>query len=88
MFICAGICLCALLPGQAAQVQEGRNYGYVYSGVKSQSIDFVVASMQEDDMVLFGSSELSTPPDLVPEVPSVVFGRNPYGVELACIGEA
>ena len=88
MFICAAVCLCVLLPGQAAQVQEGRNYGYVYSGTKSTSVDFVTASMEEGDMVLFGSSELSTPPDLVPEVPSVVFGRNPYGIELACIGEA
>lgn len=76
------------LPGQASYVQEGINYGYVYSGAKSQSIDFTITSMEPGDMMLFGSSELSTPANLVPEIPAVVFGRNPYGVELSCIGEA
>ena len=77
-----------LLPGQVSYVQEGVNYDYVYSGAKSQSIDFMIASMEPDDMMLFGSSELSTPASLVPEIPAVVFGRNPYGIELSCIGEA
>ena len=88
LFCCVVVVVCFLLPAQGSFAQDGRNYGYVYSGAKSQSVDFVSASMQDGDMLLFGSSELSTPPSLVPEVPSVVFGRNPYGLQLSCIGEA
>ena len=88
MFVCAVIAVCVLLPALASLARDGVTYGYVYSGVKSASVDFTAAGMEADDMLLFGSSELSTPASLVPEVPAVVFGRNPYGVGLACIGEA
>ena len=77
-----------LLPAQTSLVRDGWSYGYVYSGAKSQSTALVTADMQENDMLLFGSSELSTPPDLVPEIPAVVFGLNNYGLQLSCIGEA
>lgn len=88
LFCCVVVAICLLLPAQASMPRAGQNYGYVYSGPKSSSVDFTAASMEPGDMLLFGSSELSTPPSLVPEVPAVVFGRNPYGVELSCIGEA
>ena len=88
LFVCVVAAVVALLPAQTSLVRDEWNYGYVYSGAKSQSTAFVTADMREGDMLLFGSSELSTPPSLVPEVPAVVFGRNNYGLQLACVGEA
>lgn len=76
-----------LLPSQS-YVGSGRNYGYVYSGAKSSSPDFALASSPEDSVLLFGSSELSTPESLIPQVPSAVFGQNDYGLDLQFIGEA
>lgn len=77
----------ATLPSQA-YVGSGRNYGYVYSGAKSSSVDFALASAPADSVFLFGSSELSTPESLIPQVPSAVFGQNDYGIDLQFIGEA
>ena len=76
------------LPAQVKLADPSKNYGYVYSGAKSSSIAFATASQTPDTFALFGSSELSTPPSLVPEVPATVFGNNNYGIDLLCIGEA
>jgi D-alanine transfer protein len=93
--ICAGvlafiIALCVLevvLPSQS-EVDKAANYGYVYSGAKSSSVDFVVESVTGNTVFLFGSSELSTPSSTVPQVPAEVFGTNNYGLDLMLIGEA
>ena len=78
----------ALLPAQASQVDPSKDYGYVYSGAKSASVPFATQAMGEDALVLFGSSELSTPPSLVPQVPANIFGVRDCGVSLMCVGEA
>ena len=88
VFCCLVVGVCALLPRAVALVDADSNYSYVYSGAKSSSVDFVVEGMESNDLLFFGSSELSTPASLVPEVPAVVFGRNPYGLQLSFIGEA
>ncbi len=76
------------LPAQSYVGDENKDYGYVYSGVKSSSVDFTTASMADDALLLFGSSELSTPPSLVPQVPASTFGMRDCGVDLMYIGEA
>lgn len=65
-----------------------KNYGYVASGSKSSSPTFTTKGAPEDAILLFGSSELSTPPSIIPEVPAMVFGFGRYGVNLAYVGEA
>lgn len=77
----------AVLPQQNS-IDQGKNYGYVYSGAKSASVPFAVASAPHDAMLLFGSSELSTSSSLVPQVPAVVFGEHNYGLDLVFVGEA
>lgn len=77
-----------LLPSQGYQSEEGKDYGYVYSGPKSSSFEFTSTSMPDDSILMFGSSELSTPPSLVPQVPAVTFGTHMYGVNTTSIGEA
>ena len=77
----------ALFPAQS-QTREGIDYGYVYSGVKSSSVDFVEAAMTDESLMVFGSSELSTPKRIVPQVPGQVFGTADYGVRFMLIGEA
>lgn len=78
---------CAFLP-QQNEHDESLTYGYVYSGAKSQSVAFNTAADAEDSIFLFGSSELSTPSNVVAQVPSVVFGENDFGVNLTYVGEA
>ena len=87
-FAAALIALCLALPPQDEPGPDGKDYGYVYSGVKSSSVAFSCATMVDDAMVLFGSSELSTPPSLVSYVPAVVFGQKACGLDLAYVGEA
>jgi D-alanine transfer protein len=77
----------SVLPQQNSH-DESKNYGYVYSGIKSQSIAFNTAADAENSVFLFGSSELSTPSSLIAQVPSEVFGTNNYGLNLTYIGEA
>ncbi len=88
LFLGLAVMAHTLLPTQESVAAEGRNLGYVYSGARSQCTTLVTSGMEESDMLLFGSSELSTPPSLIPEVPAVVFGKNSYGFQLATIGEA
>ena len=85
--VCAIALVCLLFPAQS-QVREGIDYGYVYSGAKSSSVEFVEAAMTDESLLVFGSSELSTPKRLVPQVPAQVFGTNDYGLRLMLIGEA
>lgn len=75
------------LPAQDDRA-PGIDYGYVYSGAKSESIPFATAGIDDDTYLLFGSSELSTPKELVPQVPSAIFGEHNYGMRLMCVGEA
>ena len=79
--------VCLLFPAQSL-VREGVDYGYVYSGTKSSSVEFVEAAMTDESILVFGSSELSTPKRLVPQVPAQVFGTADYGLRLMLIGEA
>lgn len=88
VFAAALAALCTLLPPQSDVGDEGKDFGYVYSGVKSASTAFTTASMPDDSMLLFGSSELSTPPSLISQVPTVVFGQHNCGVNTTYIGEA
>ena len=87
LFVVALAVLTYLLPPQSVHT-SGRNYGYEYSGAKSSSVAFNTSSDASDSMLLFGSSELSTPASTVPQVPSVVFGEHNYGINLTYIGEA
>ena len=83
----AAVGFAAALPAQSA-VDGARDYGYVYSGTKSSSADFVRAAMDEDTLLVLGSSEFSTPASLVPQVPSELFGRGNSDVRLMLVGEA
>ena len=76
-----------LFPSQT-QMLAGKDYGYVYSGVKSSSVDFVEAAMDDESLLVFGSSEFSTPRRLVPQVPAAVFGDTDYGLHMMLVGEA
>lgn len=76
-----------VLPPQAAH-EEDVDYGYVYSGAKSSSVDFVTANLGEDSLLVLGSSEFSTPARLVQQVPAEVFGTQNYGVRAMLVGEA
>ena len=64
------------------------DYGYVYSGAKAEAVDFVRANLTDSSILVFGSSEFSTPADTVPQVPSQVFGLHNYGVKPMLLGEA
>ena len=85
--VCAIVGVSAALPGQAVS-DPGTDYGYVYSGVKSQSVAFAKSAMTDESLLVFGSSELSTPKSVVPQVPVAVFGENDYGLRCMLVGEA
>ena len=79
--------VCFVLPAQD-KVEQGVDYGYVYSGVKSSSVPFMTATMDDESLLVFGSSEFSTPASIVPQVPASVFGGHDYGLHLMLVGEA
>ena len=89
--LCVGLCAIAatfvLLPAQSDS-DASTDYGYVYSGAKSSSVDFVHANLNDDSLLVLGSSEFSTPERLVPQVPAATFGKQNYGVRLMLVGEA
>lgn len=87
LFLVLLCCIQVVLPVQSA-VDPEKDYGYVYSGAKSESLDFVRAASTDETVLLFGSSELSTPSSTIPQVPAEVFGMNDYGLDLMYIGEA
>lgn len=76
-----------LLPAQSVH-DEAKDCGYVYSGAKSSSVDFIKASLRDDSLVVLGSSEFSTPARTVPQIPKQVFGTANYGLRLMLVGEA
>ena len=76
-----------VLPQQATH-DETVDYGYVYSGAKSSSVDFIKANLRDDSLLVLGSSEFSTPARTVPQIPSQVFGTNDYGLHAMLVGEA
>ena len=63
-------------------------YGYLYSGVKSESIPFTLAACHDDTYFLFGSSELATYPGMVSTVPDNVFMQYDCGMHFMYVGEA
>lgn len=91
----AGIAVAALvvalsfvvLPAQGEH-DAAVDYGYVYSGAKSSSVEFVRANLREDSLLMLGSSEFSTPARTVPQVPSQVLGARNYGLHPMLVGEA
>lgn len=85
--VCAIIGVSAIMPAQT-QADPQTDYGYVYSGMKSQSVGFVESAMTDESLLMFGSSEFSTPASVVPQVPAAVFGENDHGLRLMLIGEA
>lgn len=76
-----------MLPSQSA-TNKKIDYGYVYSGAKSSSAQFVLANMRDDSLLMLGSSEFSTPASTVAQVPAQVFGTTNYGVKPMLVGEA
>ena len=84
---CVVVATCLLLPKQEA-TDTLIDYGYVYSGAKSSSVDFVRANLPEDSLLMLGSSEFSTPASTVAQVPAQVFGTTNYGVRPMLVGEA
>lgn len=85
--LCVVVACAVLLPPQDAHDAQ-TDYGYVYSGAKSSSVDFVRANFTEDTLLVLGSSEFSTPARLVPQVPAQTMGANDYGLRLMLVGEA
>ena len=75
------------LPSQSEH-DTSKDYGYIYSGAKSSSVDFVRANLRDDSLLMLGSSELSTPAKSVPQIPVEVFGKHNYGLHAMCVGEA
>ena len=63
-------------------------YGYVYSGVKSEDIPFTLAASHDDSYFLFGSSELATYPHIVSTAPDNVLMDYDCGYQFMYIGEA
>lgn len=85
--VCVVVVTCVVLPPQSA-TDKTRDYGYVYSGAKSSSVEFVRANMGEDSLLMLGSSEFSTPASTVAQVPAQVFGANNFGIRPMLVGEA
>lgn len=85
--VCAIVGVTVAMPAQA-ESDPATDYGYVYSGMKSQSVAFAKASMTDESLLMFGSSEFSTPASIVPQVPAAVFGGNDYGLRCMLVGEA
>ncbi|HJF63144.1 MAG TPA: D-alanyl-lipoteichoic acid biosynthesis protein DltD [Gordonibacter urolithinfaciens] len=77
----------ALLPAQTAH-DPARLYDYVYSGMKSESTAFTLATMSDDGYLAFGSSEFYISKDKVAQCPQRVLGENVTGVDLTYVGEA
>ncbi len=75
------------LPAQSAHDPQV-DYGYVYSGAKASSVEFVRSNLSDDSLLMLGSSEFSTPASSVPQIPATTFGANNFGLRAMCVGEA
>ena len=84
---CVVVGVSCAFPSQS-ESDPGIDYGYVYSGMKSQSVAFAESAMTDESLLVFGSSELSTSKKVVPQVPVGVFGENNYGLRCMLVGEA
>lgn len=78
---------CAL-PRQSDVADQTRLYDYVYSGTKSESVDFTTTNMSDDGILTFGTSELYISSPLVNQCPQKVFGESVSGVDMTYVGEA
>ena len=75
------------LPVQGEAI-SGLEYGYVVSGTKSESVEFVGETAHDDTYYLFGSSELATMPDMVSTAPNNVLRAYDCGYQFTFIGDA
>ena len=80
--------VCCALPRQSDVVDQTRLYDYVYSGTKSESVDFTTTNMSDDGILTFGTSELYISSPLVNQCPQKVFGESVSGVDMTYVGEA
>ena len=75
------------LPVQGEAI-SGLEYGYVVSGTKSESVEFVGETAHDDTYYLFGSSELATMPDMVSTAPNNVLRAYDCGYQFTFNGYA
>ena len=80
--------VCCALPRQGDVADQTRLYDYVYSGTKSESVDFTTTNMSDDGILTFGTSELYISSPLVNQCPQKVFGESVSGVDMTYVGEA
>ena len=80
--------VCCALPRQGDVADQTRLYDYVYSGMKSESVDFTTTNMSDDGILTFGTSELYISSPLVNQCPQKVFGESVSGVDMTYVGEA
>lgn len=80
--------VCCVLPRQSDVADQTRLYDYVYSGTKSESVDFTTTNMSDDGILTFGTSELYISSPLVNQCPQKVFGESVSGVDMTYVGEA
>lgn len=80
--------VCCALPHQGDVADQTRLYDYVYSGTKSESVDFTTTNMSDDGILTFGTSELYISSPLVNQCPQKVFGESVSGVDMTYVGEA
>ena len=80
--------VCCALPRQSDVADQTRLYDYVYSGTKSESVDFTTTNMSDDGILTFGTSELYISSPLVNQCPQKVFGESVSGVDMTYVGEA
>ena len=85
--ICIVVATSLILPRQDVH-DDSKDYGYVYSGAKSSSVDFIHANLTDETLLVLGSSEFSTPARLVPQIPAKTFGTHNYGARFMLVGEA
>lgn len=74
--------VCCALPRQGDVADQTRLYDYVYSGTKSESVDFTTTNMSDDGILTFGTSELYISSPLVNQCPQKVFGESVSGVDM------
>ena len=84
---CVLVGVAFVLPAQN-QVDSQVEYGYVASGTKSESVDFAAAAAHANSYYLFGSSELTTRPDLVCTAPNTVLRDYDAGYQFMFVGDA
>lgn len=84
---CVLVGVAAALPAQG-DLDSQQEYGYVVSGVKSESVEFASQAAHADTYYLFGSSELATRPEAVLTAPDNVLRDYDCGYQFMYIGDA